>query len=485
MTLRSTLVAATCCLIAAGCSLAPPTALPEPPVPVSWPVGDAYLARSEAELPAVTYTDVFRDPRLQQLIATALSDNRDLRIAYANLAAARAQVSVVRANQLPQIGVGADVSANRSGSGTGASSGSASDSSGNTRVRYDLQGGVSAFELDLFGRLANATAAQRDRAFATEAVARTVRTALIADLAQAWATYAADRDRLTIAEATAANARESVRLTRLRLEGGVSPRTDLSQAQQILASAEQSIAEQTAALAQDANLLRLLVGADVDPTLLPASLSEIAASFAMLPAGLDSRVLLRRPDVIEAEYLLRAANADIGVARAALFPSISLTGLLGLASTALGDLFTGGAFNFTAGGGASYSIFDGGGRRANVVVSEAQRDAALAAYELAIQSGFRETADALADQGTLVARQRAARDNADAAATTARLTEARFRNGIDSFLESLIAQRNLFEARQQLVAIQLAEVTNRATLYRVLGGDRAAAPPSPTQNDPG
>jgi multidrug efflux system outer membrane protein len=183
-------------------------------------------------------------------------------------------------------------------------------------------------------------------------------------------------------------------------------------------------------------------------------------------------VLLRRPDVVEAEYQLRAANADIGVARAQLFPSLSLTGLLGLASTALADLFTGGAFHFTAGADVGYAIFDAGGRRANVAVSEAQRDAALAAYERAIQVAFRETADVLAEQGTLGDRLSAARDNAAAAATNARLTDARYRNGIDSFLDSLIAQRSLFAARQQLAGVELGALLNRVALYRVVGGDQ-------------
>ena len=450
-----------------GCSLAPETRLPPPPVPTSWPIGDAYLAQSEASLPVVTYADVFRDARLRQLIKSALANNRDLRGAYANLAAARAQVRVVRSAQFPEIGVSAGATASRGST----SSSQTSNTGGDIRGRYAIQGGVSGFEIDLFGKLANATAAQRDRAFATEAVARTVRTALVADVAGTWATYAADRDLLAIAGSTARNARESVRLTELRLLGGIAPRTDLSQAQQVLASAKQAIAEQTAALAQDANLLRLLVGGDVDPSLLPAGLTEIAASFAALAPGLDSRVLLHRPDVIGAEYQLRAANADIGVARAQLFPSLSLTGLLGLASTALSSVFTGGAFNFTVGADAGYTIFDSGGRRANVAVTEAQRDAALAGYERAIQTAFRETADALAVQGTLAERARAARDNAAAAATSARLTDARYRNGIDTFLDSLIAQRSLFAAQQQLANIELAGLLNRATLYRVLGGD--------------
>lgn len=462
-------LSAAACLLVSACSLAPATQLPAPPVPATWPVGDAYLAQNEAALPVVEHTDVFRDPRLLQLIETALANNRDLRIAYANIAAARAQVRVVRSAQFPALGVGGGITGTRTGSANSEDDGTGSSAGSSTQVRYDVQGGVSGFEIDIFGRLANATEAQRNRAFATEAVARALRIALIADIADSWALYAADQDLLAIAETTAANARESVRLTRLRLEGGVAPRTDLTQAQQVLAGAEQAIAEQKLALAQDRNLLRLLLGSEVEEALLPAGLPSIAPNYATLPAGLDSRVLLRRPDVIEAEFQLRAANAEIGVARARLFPSLSLTGLLGLASDALSGLFTGDALTITAGADTAYSIFDAGGRRAGVAVSEAQRDAALSAYERAIQTAFRDTADALAVQASLVERRRAASDNAIAAAETARLTEARYRNGIDSFLESLIAERNLFAAREQLVAIERQVVLNRVALFRNLG----------------
>jgi len=462
-------LAALAALPLAACSMAPVTELPPPPVPASWPVGDAYLLQSEADLPILSHRQVFTDPRLQAIIETALAGNRDLRVAAANLAASRARVRVARSAQLPQIGADGGVDVTRGSTNPASAPANGTD----TRTVFSAQG-VASYELDLFGRLASATQAQREEALATESAARTVRLGLIADIARAWAIYAADRDLLAIAEATAANARDSVRLTDLRLTGGIAPRTDLAQAQQILASAELAIAEQKAALAQDRNLLQLLVGSEIDIALLPAGLEEIAPTYRTPPVGLDSRILLRRPDVMEAEYLLRAANADIGVARAQMFPSLSLTGLLGLASTELANLLTGDAFRFSAGAGVAYSIFDGGGRRANVAVSEAQRDAALASYERAIQTAFRETADALADQGTLGARMRAARDSAAAAATSDRLTQARYRNGIDSFLDSLIAQRSLFAARQQLAAIQLADLLNRTTLYRVVGGDQAS-----------
>jgi len=209
---------------------------------------------------------------------------------------------------------------------------------------------------------------------------------------------------------------------------------------------------------------------------LPGRLDEVASSIAALPAGTSSEVLLRRPDVIEAEYQLRAANAEIGVARAELFPRISLTGLLGFASEALGSLFDAGAFHTTIGADASYAIFSGGGARANVAVSQAQRDAALAAYEKAIQTAFREVADALARQGTIADELRAAAMNTTAATDTARLTEARYRGGVASSLDNLDAQRSAYSARRSEVATQLVAVQNRVTLYRALGGDQATAP---------
>ena len=448
-------------LVLAGCSLAPKTVLPAPPVPESWPVGDAYLEASEAALPLLSYKQIFTDPRLQALIEAALVNNRDLRTAYANVVAARAQVRVSRAAQFPAIGASA---------GAGYSDGGDREGSAD----FSLQGGVTGFELDLFGRLANATEAERNRALATEAAARTVRLALIADLADAWATYGADRDLLAIAEDTAANARESVRLTRARLDGGIAPRTDLRQAEQILASAEELIAVQTSAIAQDENLIRLLAGGDVDRAQLPAGLDEVVPAVAPLPAGVSSQILLRRPDVIAAEYELRAANADIGVARAQLFPTISLTGLFGFASDALSSLFDGGSFGWSAGADASASIFDFGGRRAAVAVSEAQRDAALASYEGAIQTAFREVADALAVQGTIAERVRAAAANREAAADSAALTEARYKGGIDSFLASLVVQRSLYTARSSEVATRLLLAQTRIALFRALGGDSEA-----------
>lgn len=447
-----------CCLplLLGACSLAPDYVRPEAPVPPEWPQGEAYLPQQEAALPAVSHTEIFTDARLQRLIALALENNRDLHRAAANIAAARAQLRVTHAEQLPQIGVSA--------------SAEISDDGGSGREAYALQGGIAGFELDLFGKFASATEAERQNLLATEAGAETVRIGLVADLASAWITYAADRDLLAIAQETAANAGRSLELTRLRLEGGIAPRTDVRQAEQVLAAAEGDLAVQKAALAQDENLIRLLAGASFDAGLLPAGLADVGDSVAALPAGTSSQVLLRRPDVVQAEHLLRAANADIGVARARLFPSISLTGLLGFASDALGTLFDDASFGASAGVDASYVIF-GGGRRAGVAVSEAERDAALAAYEKAIQQAFREVADALATQGTIADRLRAAQRNSEAAADAAMLTDARYRGGVESFLANLVAQRSLYTARRDETAVRRAALLNRVELYRTLGGD--------------
>lgn len=496
-------------VVLAACSMDPKLVSPELPVPSSWPVGDVYLRQSEASLPAVTYRDVFRDPRLQQIIAQGLRNNRDLRIAVANIEQARALYRIQRADRFPQVdatgryqfsrgssggttgannGTGTGTNTGGTGTGTGGTGTGGTGTGGSTnpggvggstgtttstgsRSFFQANVGVTAFEVDLFGRVASLTRAAQQRYFAQEAAARATRLILVGDIAEAWLTYAADRSLLRVAEETARTAEASVRLTRARLQGGIVPRSDLTQAQQILATAQASLADQRALVAQDVNALQLLTGSSVDAALLPASIEEAAQTLAVLPAGLDSRVLLRRPDVVQAEYELRATNAEIGAARAALFPRISLTGLVGFASDALRTLFTGDAFSYSVSPTASYSIFRAGAGRANVRFTQAQRDAALAGYERAIQIAFREVADALARQGVIGEQLRAGRQLVSATNETLRLNEARYRGGIDTFLTLLDAQRSQLQAQQTFVNTQLLAGTNRVALYRALGGD--------------
>jgi multidrug efflux system outer membrane protein len=449
-------------MLLAGCTTMEPKYIrPEAAVPPSWPVGDAYLKQSEAALPAVTYAQIFRDPRLQALIGQALANNQDLKLAAANIAAARAQYRIQRAALLPQISATAGAAASKAGS-----AGSVQD--------YTANVGVPSFEIDLFGRIRSLTHAQLDRYFATESAARATRLTLVGDIATGWLTYAADASLLQIAHNTVVSGQQTVRLTQERLDGGIAPKTDLLQAEQILATAQADEAQERTAVAQDVNALRFLVGAEIDPKLLPATIDEAAGSIAELPAGVSSEVLLRRPDVVEAEYQLRATNADIGAARAALFPRISLTGLLGLATNALASLFTGGAFALSGGVSANYSIFSGGAGRANVHLSEAQRDAALATYQKSIQTAFREVADALARRGTIDAQLGALTREEQAASESYRLEQARYQEGIDPFLSTLVAQRSYYSSQQLVVAIRYAAATNLATLYTTLGGDSLA-----------
>lgn len=460
--------AALIALLASGCmTMEPAYQRPQPAIPSSWPAGDSYLLQSEATLPALTYKDIFRDPRLQSLIAEALANNQDLAAAAANVAAAREQYHIQRAALLPTVDANAGVTVDGDKSGA--------------KANYQLGASVPGFELDLFGRVRSLTHAQLERYLATEAGARSTRLALVAEIANAWLDRAADSSLLAIARDTAASAQKSVTLTNARLQGGVAPRTDLVQAEQVLTQAEADLAQQTTLVAQDENALRLLVGGPVAPSLLADTIDEAAPTVAELPAGLDSSILLRRPDVVEAEYQLRAANAEIGAARAALFPKISLTGLLGLASSALTSLFTGGAFGWSAGADATYAIFQGGAGHANVRLSEAQRNAALAAYEKAIQTAFRDVADALARRGTMGAELSARERQTAAAADYLKLSDARYRAGIDSFLVTLDAQRSYYSAQRTLVNTKLTEASNLVDLYQALGGDPflQAAPVAP------
>ncbi len=476
--------------ILAGCNLTPPYVRNPLPVPASWPIGDAYLRQSETDLPSLNYVQVFVDERLQAIIVEALRNNRNLRTAAANIVAQRAQYRIQRGAIFPQLdatarysyadnggssltNTGSTTGTGAGGTGVGGTSTGAGSliTTGRSNSFFSANLGVSAFELDVFGRLRSLTDAELNRYFATEAAARATRLTIVGDVANAWLTYASDQSLLRIAQETAKSAAQSVRLTRARLDGGIAPRTDLRQAEQILDRAQSDLAIQKTALAQDINALQLLVGAPVDPSLLPQSIEEVANNVATLPAGLSSAILLRRPDVVQSEYQLRAANAEIGAARAALFPRISLTGLVGFASNALRSLFTSDAFNYQVAPSVSYPIFRGGAGVANVEFTQAQRDSALSNYEFTIQTAFREVSDALARQGTVADQLRADGNLVAAARDNYQLTDARYKGGIDTFLNSLIAQRSYYDAQRTLVATQLTGAVNRVTLYRVLGGD--------------
>jgi multidrug efflux system outer membrane protein len=300
---------------------------------------------------------------------------------------------------------------------------------------------------------------------------RTARLTLVGEIASTYLTLATDRSLLAIANDTQASALKSVDLTRARLRGGVAPRTDLRQAETVLDQARADAANLITVVAQDRNALELLVGGPVSDAELPLSIESVDTLLRELPAGLDSRILLRRPDVVEAEYRLRATNARIGAARANFFPTISLTALAGLASNALSTLFTGGAFNWSVAPSVSLPLFDGGANRGNLAFANAQRELAVAQYKQTVQTAFREVADALARRGTIDRQAQAQIDLEAAARDSDFLAEARYREGIDPFLSRLDTQRTLYSARRALASARLLRADNLVTLYRVLGGD--------------
>jgi multidrug efflux system outer membrane protein len=451
-------------LLLQGCALEPRYVRPAPAVPQTWPMGAAYPAPSaEAALPSLSYREVFRDPRLQQLVDRALAGNQDLRAALANVEIARAQYRIQRADLLPQIGA--------NGAATEIQGRDIPGEGRNTSRNFSAGLQLSRFEIDLFGLQRSLSRAAFDAYLATDAGARSARLSLVGQVAFAYLTLAADRSLLAVSTDTVASATRTVALNEARLVGGVASRTEVAQARTLLAQARSDQQQRITRSAQDRNALELLVGAPIPDDLLPESLESVDGLLAEAPAGLDSRILLRRPDVMQAEYRLRAANARIGAARAAFFPSISLTGVAGYASPALGALFEGRNSTWQAQGAASQPIFTGGAAIAGLGGARAQREQAVASYQAAIQAAFRDVADALARRGTIDPQLAAQNDLVAAATTSYTLQTARYREGVTPFLNVLDAQRTLYSARQSLTATRLARAANLVDLYQALGAD--------------
>ncbi|MBP6106082.1 MAG: efflux transporter outer membrane subunit [Steroidobacteraceae bacterium] len=455
---------------ASACGMLEPR-LPEaaPAIPAEWPLppttpgtapGAAGVATQASQAPQaaadIGWREFFTDPNLEELIAQALANNRDLRVAVLNVEKARAQYRIQRADRVPSI------------EATGAMYRAGSD--GRTTESFSASVGVTDFELDLFGRVRNLSESELQRYFAQEETRRSAQLSLIAEVANVYLTLAADQEQLRLARATLATREESYAITEKRHELGAVSGLDLAQSRTLVEGARADAARYAGQVAQDTNALTLLIGAPVDPQRLPSGFADPATGLAALPAGLPSEVLLRRPDVLAAEHVLRATNANIGAARAAFFPSISLTGSVGSVSTELSGLFDGGTqvWGFTP--QVRIPIFEGGRLLANLKVTEADRDIALAQYEKSIQQGFREVADALALTSTLAEQRSALQALVDAALRGEALTQARFEAGRDSYLLRLESQRTLYVAEQALISTRLAEQSNRVTLYKVLGG---------------
>jgi len=452
----------------AGCAtMAPTYTRPESPAPAAWPSGPAYKnneakpgGQAAAEIP---WRDFFKDGKLQKIIELALANNRDLRVATLTIEKYRAMYQIQRAELFPTV--------NASGSGTVQRLPASVSGTGQSLIsrQYNVNLGFSSYELDFFGRVRSLKDQALEQYLATEQARTSTQISLVADVAAGYLTLAADREHLQLVKDTLASQQASYDLIKRRYELGASSELDLRQAQTSVDTARADIARYTAQVAQDENGLMLLVGSPVPAELLPAKLGT-AAMLKDIGPGVPSEVLQRRPDVLQAESQLKGANANIGAARAAFFPRISLTASAGTSSDQLAKLFAPGSAAWAFAPQISLPIFDAGANRANLEVAKADRDIFVAQYEKAIQTAFREVADALAERGTLGDQLAAQQSLVEATSASYSLSEARYNNGIDSYLNVLDSQRSQYSAQQNLISVSLSRLTNLVTLYKVLGG---------------
>jgi multidrug efflux system outer membrane protein len=459
-------------MLLTGCNLVPKYTRPEAPIPAAWPSGPAYKEAPAAPGPATVaelpWRQFFTDGRLQQIIDTALKNNRDLRVAALQVERARALYRVQRAELWPKLETGTSASKERvmvSGS-TGLV----------TLEQYSVSLGISSWELDFFGRIRSLSKRALEEYFATAQARRSTQILLISEVANAYLTLAADRENLKLAQSTLKTQQAAYYLIQRRFEVGLAPELDLRQVQTRVDTARGDVARYTQLAAQDENALNLLAGSTVPANLLPEELSAVKPLPEVAP-GISSEVLLRRPDILQAEHLLKAANANIGAARAAFFPRIELTTAIGSASGDLTGLFKSGSFVWSYAPEIVLPIFDARTWSA-LQATQVEREIAVAQYERAIQRAFREVADALARRGTLGDQMEAQQSLLEATAKTYRLSTARYEKGIDIYLNVLDAQRSLYSAQQGLIAIRLAKLANQVQLYAVLGGGDASTPPT-------
>ncbi|WP_066807195.1 efflux transporter outer membrane subunit [Sphingomonas asaccharolytica] len=473
MTVRPILVLLLAGSALSACNFAPKYVRPSGAVPTALPEGGIYprAATDAPDVTAIGWRDFFTDDRLRQVIQLGLDNNRDLRVAAANVLQARAQYRVQRADILPSINANGSATYTNSAGAAGAAGAGAAGGGSSTDIQYfQANVGFSAFELDLFGRLRNLSKAALEQYFATEEAQRTTRISLISEIATAWLTLASDQDQLRLSQNTLKTFEQTLELTRAQFRIGVASELESRQAETNYQAARNDIATLQTRIAQDQNALNLLAGTTVTADLLPAALGDGRVTRDALPANLSSDVLLRRPDVLQAEHQLIAQNANIGAARAAFFPRISLTAALGTISSGLTGLFGAGTGTYNVAPSVALPLFDAGRNKGNLDYAKASQKAAVATYEKTIQTAFREVADALAQRGTIDEQVSAQTARANAAQVAAKLSDARYRAGVDSFLVALDAQRTAYAAEQQLVTTRTTRSSNLIELYRALGG---------------
>jgi multidrug efflux system outer membrane protein len=451
-------------LALSGCTMIPKYARPEPPVPPSWPESVAPPASAPGLAAAQTrWQDLFTERRLAGVIELALANNRDLRVAALTVEKMQAIYRIQRSPLFPTVGVLATgeryrIPAKETDEGVA-----------KTSTAYSVNLGTTSWELDLFGRIRSLKAGALEQYLATEQARRAAQISLVAAVAADWLALAADTESLELARATLEAQQSSYELLRRSREAGIASDLELSQAQTQLETARASYAAAAGRIAVDRSTLDLLAGTTVPADLLPDRLGDVAEARLLSP-GLPSEVLLSRPDILAAEHRLKAANASIGAARAAFFPRISLTAAVGTMSGELSGLFSSGTGTWTFVPQIVAPLFTGGYNKANLAAAKADREIAVAQYERAIQGALAEVSNGLALRTTLVAQREAQQALVAALDETYRLSDARFKAGIDSYLSVLVAQRSLFAGQQALINVRLAEQVNLVTLYKVLGG---------------
>lgn len=438
----------------AGCiNLAPEYERPQAPVAEQWLPGATPKGQVAAD---IQWQQFFTDSRLSQLQTLALANNRDLRVASLNIEKAQAQYRIQRAASFP--GIDASVG------------GSSSRANSSTSHSYSAELGLSSYEVDVFGRVKNLQDEALQSYLALTETRRSTQISMVAEVGTAWLTLAADNERLKLAQETLTSQQSTYELTQRSHGLGGSSGLAVSEAQTTVESARVDVAEYASQVLQDQNALRLLVGSDIPASLLPGDSLESVAMLVQVPAELPSTLLQRRPDVLAAEHTLMSANIDIGAARAAFFPSITLTAGAGSASTSLSSLFKAGSGAWSFAPSISLPIFDAGSNRATLDSAKVEREIQAQTYQLTLQTAFKEVADALAVRSTLDQRLSAQQALTEASRKSYELSDALYRSGSQSFLEALVSQRSLYSAEQDLITLRLAEQSNRVTLYKVLGG---------------
>jgi outer membrane protein, multidrug efflux system len=473
---RTCFLAAAAAILLGACTLEPHYHRPASPVP---PLEGGIAGGTAAD--DMGWREFFPDPQLQQLIALALANNRDLRVAALNVQSAQAQYRIQRAQLFPTIDASAVEQVERipigvlEGEvppGAGGAGGATAKAlpSGITVHTYDVGLGFTSYELDVFGRIRSLSHAALQQYFSSGETRRSVQLTLVAEIATAYITVLADQTLLDITRNTLKSQEDSYALTEKLFNGGTSTELALRQAETTVDTARANIAVYNRQLAQDRDALQLLLGAPIPDGIDFSRGLDRGNVVAELEEGIPSDALVRRPDVLAAEHQLMAANAEIGAARAAFLPSISLTGNFGTESTQLSGLFKGSSQAWAFSPQISVPIFAGGANVANLQATKLARDTAVAQYEKAIQTAFQEVADALVARGTLDDQLAAQQDLVTASEKAYRLADMRYRGGVDTYLNALVAQISLYSAQQQLQVVRLTRLQNLVTLYKALGG---------------